>query len=92
MLLRGVEPLEGLEVMRRRRGGVPDRRLADGPGKLGQAFAITGATDGMVAAAGAPLRLEGRRDDADRRAMAITPRVGISRAADWPLRFVLGRR
>lgn len=92
VLIRGVEPLEGVEVMRRRRRGVPDRRLADGPGKLGQAFAIDGAVDGMVAAPQASLRLEGRHDDADARVIGITARIGVTRAADWPLRFVLEPR
>jgi DNA-3-methyladenine glycosylase len=47
VLLRGVTPVEGLDVLRRRRGAVPDRRLADGPGKLCQALGITRALDGV---------------------------------------------
>jgi DNA-3-methyladenine glycosylase len=87
VLIRAVLPRTGLECMRRRRGGVPDRLLADGPGKLSQAFAITGAVDGMRVTRSAPLRLLNGNADA-RGTVVVTPRIGITRAADWPLRFV----
>lgn len=71
-----------------RRGNVADRQLTNGPGKLGQAFAITRDQDGMVATNESPLRLlpelVGRR-----RVIEVRPRVGISRAVEWPLRFLL---
>jgi DNA-3-methyladenine glycosylase len=84
VLLRALEPVEGLEVMRRRRGGVDDRHLCSGPGKLCQALGITRALDGslmphsdvVVCPAGTP-----------RPSIVTTPRVGITKAADWPLRF-----
>jgi DNA-3-methyladenine glycosylase len=40
VLIRALRPVEGLDVMRRHRGGRPDRALTDGPGKLAQALAI----------------------------------------------------
>lgn len=89
VLIRAVMPVDGVDVMRRRRGGVSDRQLTNGPGKLGQAFAITGEHDGMVATDTSPLRLL----DVPRKrgVIEITPRIGITRAAEWPLRFVLAR-
>ena len=89
VLIRAVEPLEGLDVIRTRRGAAPDRQLTNGPGKVGQAFAITGEQDGMVAAETSPLRLVAGDAHASNRIIAVTPRIGISRAIEWPLRFLL---
>jgi DNA-3-methyladenine glycosylase len=89
VLIRAVIPVDGIETIRERRRHVPDRQLTNGPGKVGQAFAITGEHDGMVATEESALRLlpAGPRT---RRVITVTPRIGISRAADWPLRFLLG--
>lgn len=87
VLLRAAAVDLGVALIRARRGSVPERRLADGPGKLAQALGIAGWLDGqpmadslLVVEAG-----EAVPDSAVRR----TPRVGITRAADWPLRFVM---
>ncbi|HEU4700391.1 MAG TPA: DNA-3-methyladenine glycosylase [Gemmatimonadales bacterium] len=90
VLLRALEPLEGLDAMRARRGRgrpIPDRALCSGPGKLCQALGITRTLDGQPMRA-APVRvLRGRAlPDA---AVRVTGRIGITRAADWPLRFVV---
>lgn len=92
VLIRALEPLHGIEVMLRRRGNVPFRRLVDGPGKLTQALGVTGEYDGMRASGSSPLRLLDRHEKADARETIVTPRIGITRAADWPLRFVLAPR
>jgi DNA-3-methyladenine glycosylase len=84
VLLRAVEPLAGLDAIRRRRGGVPDRILTDGPGKLCQALGITRSLDGIPMAGSWAVVLVGAAPDRYR----ITPRVGISKAVDWPLRFL----
>ena len=90
VLIRALEPLEGLDVMRERRalrsGRAPkDRDLARGPARLAEALGISGALDGhdlalppLVIAHGEPVP-EG--------AIVAGPRIGITRAADWPLRF-----
>jgi DNA-3-methyladenine glycosylase len=89
VLLRALEPLTGLETMRQRRGCVPDRELCSGPGKLSQALGITRDLDGS--------RMPGsvvvvrRPDSIEEIAIAATPRIGITKAADWPLRFHLAR-
>jgi DNA-3-methyladenine glycosylase len=87
VLIRALEPIAGIETMRRRRGGagVPDRRLCAGPARLCQALAVTGALNGASLAQGA---LRVLRANARRAApVVVGPRVGITTAADWPLRF-----
>ncbi|HEU5303225.1 MAG TPA: DNA-3-methyladenine glycosylase [Gemmatimonadales bacterium] len=87
VLLRALEPIAGLEVMRRRRGPVPDRDLCSGPGKLCQALGIARELDGKKMSGGAVRVLwPGEAEDPS---IVVTPRVGITKAADWPLRFVL---
>ncbi len=88
VLIRAIEPIDGLALMRsRRRGARATRDLTNGPGKLCAALGITGALNGvslrdsaLTIRAGAPVR------DRD---VAITPRIGIVKAADWPLRFIV---
>jgi DNA-3-methyladenine glycosylase len=66
---------------------VPDRQLCSGPGKLCQALAITRDEDGTA------MRRSAVRVHADEigglPAAVVTPRIGITKAADWPLRFVV---
>jgi DNA-3-methyladenine glycosylase len=98
VLIRAVEPLEGIEAMRRRRHGRPDRELTNGPGKLCEAFGIAGPRHHGVSLISSRLRiLEGEpvRDED----VTVTPRIGIVKAASDPLRwivrssaFVSGRR
>lgn len=89
VLIRAVVPDTGIEVIRRRRGQIADRQLTNGPGKVGQAFAITGEHDGMVATHHSPLRLLPLVTRPRRASIEVTLRIGVTRAADWPLRFVL---
>lgn len=85
VLIRALEPVSGLEIMRRRRGGVADRRLCAGPAMLCEALGVTGKEDGLRLYEG---RLVIAADPAGRRLpVSVGPRVGISRAVDWPLRF-----
>jgi DNA-3-methyladenine glycosylase len=87
VLLRAVEPTEGLEVMRRRRGKMPDRQLCSGPGRLCQALGIDRRLDGMPMSR-APVVVLGA-EALQPSFISATPRIGITKAADWPLRFVL---
>ena len=85
VLLRALEPVEGLGIMRRRRAGVADRQLCSGPGRLCQALGIVRSLDGQMM---------GRSDVKVRTAeplheIVASPRIGIAKAADWPLRFVV---
>jgi DNA-3-methyladenine glycosylase len=82
VLLRALEPTEGVELMRMRRGLAELRSLCSGPGKLCQALAVTRAHDGLSLTA-APFGL------VPGAAVGIVagPRIGISRAADLPWRF-----
>ena len=86
VLIRALEPLEGLPAMRRRRGGVPDRVLAAGPGRLTQALGVTRSLDQLLMR-GAPVEVFRGEPLAP---PVATPRIGITKAVDWPLRFVEG--
>jgi len=94
VLIRGVHPIAGLDAMRRRRRArhgrrVADAALADGPGKLCDAFGIDGpAHHGADLVRGPSLRILAGAPVDDARVL-VTPRVGLSRAADWPLRWLL---
>ncbi|HET8834754.1 MAG TPA: DNA-3-methyladenine glycosylase [Gemmatimonadales bacterium] len=87
VLLRALEPVEGLALMRRRRGGVVDRELCSGPGKLCQALAVTRDLDGVAMRASKAV-VRTRRAELTP-SVLVTPRIGITKAADWPLRFLI---
>ena len=84
VLIRALEPLAGLETMRARRG-TSDRDLMRGPGRLCQALGVTHDLDGH-SLQDPPLSFHAGEPIAPGDIVATT-RVGISRAADWPLRF-----
>lgn len=89
VLLRAVEPLDGIELMRAARGKVRDRDLANGPGKLTQAMGMTPELDGHRIATSAAQLFD---DDTPPPTQPVTtPRIGIhpDRAADRPWRFTL---
>lgn len=89
VLIRALEPIAGLDVMRMRRtvagATLRDRDLCSGPGKLAQALAITGEQDGYPL--DAPPLLIARGDAPAAGDVVCTTRVGITRAHDLPLRF-----
>ncbi len=85
VLIRALEPLAGLETMRERRGGVPDRLLCAGPGRLSQALGITGAHDGSALVARPFLFTPA----SGTQPIVAGPRIGITKAIDAPWRFGL---
>lgn len=86
VLIRGLLPTDGREVIATRRQGHPERSWTDGPGKLCQALGITLEDDGLRLSEG-PVRLEDRGLRFDAREVIAGPRVGISQAVDLPWRF-----
>jgi DNA-3-methyladenine glycosylase len=85
VLLRALEPTVRLEAMRARRGAVPDKALCSGPGRLTQALGITAAEDGASITA-PPFELLAPDDEVE---VVATTRVGISRAAELPWRYLV---
>ena len=90
VLIRALEPVQGLEVMRERRssrtGRAPcDRDLLRGPARLTEGLGIDGAHDGHPLQLPPVMIAEGSPVPPER--VAAGPRIGITRAADWPLRF-----
>lgn len=83
VLLRAVDPIEGADAMLRRRGRRP---LADGPGKLCQAFGIVGDDDGADLCGQGPIRIvvDGAGPPVE---PIVAPRIGITKAVDIPWRF-----
>jgi DNA-3-methyladenine glycosylase len=77
--------VSGVPLMRRRRGIERREGLANGPGKLCQAFGIDARHNGVRLDRGA-LRILAAPPVPDGR-VGVSARVGITRAADWPLRF-----
>lgn len=85
VLIRAVEPAAGLDFMQRQRGDVKERDLTRGPGRLCQALGIDRSLNGTSLQHGALRVLAG--EPVPDASMVITPRIGITRAAEWPLRF-----
>jgi DNA-3-methyladenine glycosylase len=85
VLIRAIEPLQGIDAMRERRGLVEPRLLCSGPGRLGQALGITHELNGsrldrapfQVLSAAEPVQV------------IAGPRIGISKAMDVNWRFGL---
>jgi DNA-3-methyladenine glycosylase len=87
VLVRAVEPIAGLDLMRQRRGHVKDRMLCSGPARLCQALGISGVHNGLDL-------LEGRLRIVGRPGTIVDPvqttRIGLTQASDRPWRLYEG--
>jgi DNA-3-methyladenine glycosylase len=84
VLVRGARVLAGLELARDRRRGIPDARLARGPGCLTRALDIGLGDDGLDLLRGPGVRLEPGTAPAQ---VACGPRIGITKATELPWRW-----
>ena len=85
VLIRALEPIAGLALMRRRRGMREERALCSGPGKLCEALGVSIRHNGL-ALDRAPFELRARER---RPEIAVGPRIGISKAVEQPWRYGL---
>src|SRR5205807_1007908 len=86
VLIRALEPLEGIELMRERRGVEPLENLCSGPGKLTQAMGIELSHNGVDLMSG-PVVISGRPRGWEEVPISIDRRVGITKAVELPWRF-----
>jgi DNA-3-methyladenine glycosylase len=86
VLIRALEPVEGIELMRARRGLSRTEDLCSGPGKLTQALAIGLDLNGTSLVDG-PIEVVAREPGAREPRVVIGERIGITKAADLPWRF-----
>lgn len=88
VLIRAIEPCEGIETMRKRRPAArKTEQLASGPGKLTQALGITRALNGADVTEG-PITVH-QPAAPQSFSIATTARIGITQCADWPLRYLI---
>ena len=91
VLIRALEPVEGIPIMTRRRGK-KGRRLANGPAKLCQALGISSSENGVDLTHFKGLFLEESSCSIPQSQIAAGPRIGVEyagEAARWPLRFYI---
>jgi DNA-3-methyladenine glycosylase len=86
VLIRALEPVDGIDLMRERRHVARDEELCNGPGKLTQALGIGLSLNGTSLEDG-PIEVLRREPGAREPRVVIGERIGISKAADLPWRF-----
>ena len=90
VLVRAIEPLTGVDLMLARRGErVRGASLTNGPGKLCAALGIDGSLNGVSLQRGSLVVRAGSLIPDDQ--VVTTPRIGITKAAEWPLRYLIKR-
>jgi len=94
VLFRALEPIAGMDAMASGRGGVLAdfhdlRMLTSGPGRLAEAFGITRLRDNEKDLTSSKSDLWIADDGARRTPVEVTPRIGITKAAELPLRYIV---
>lgn len=88
VLVRALQPLDGIELMKERRGPkINAVNLTNGPGKLCAALGIDGSLNGLSLQRGPLVIREG--ESVPPLQIVTTTRIGITRAAEWPLRYYI---
>ena len=88
VLVRALQPLAGVELMKERRGPkINSVNLTNGPGKLCAALGIDGSMNGLSLQRGPLVIREGERVQSSQ--IVTTTRIGITKAAEWPLRYYI---
>ena len=88
VLVRALEPLSGTALMHKRRPGIRNEvDLANGPGKLCTALGIVGSMSGKSLQR-KPLVIREGKPVPDEK-VEVTTRIGITKSADWPLRWIV---
>jgi DNA-3-methyladenine glycosylase len=88
VLVRALEPLKGVALMKHRRGPkINGVNLTNGPGKLCAALGIDGRMNGLPLQRGRLVVREGSLVDDSQ--IVTAKRIGITKAADWPLRYYI---
>lgn len=94
VLIRALDPIDGLRTMARLRGlseNAKAKQLTGGPGRLCEAFGITRKPDNGLDVTSNNSAIQIADDGTHPRKIQITPRIGISKAADRPLRFLIDK-
>jgi DNA-3-methyladenine glycosylase len=95
VLIRAIEPLEGIDTMVKLRGapaGSSARHLTGGPGRVCQALGITRVKDHDMDVTVPGAAVQVMDDGYPKFAIDVTPRIGLTKAADLKLRFLVGKK
>ncbi|MCL2193116.1 MAG: DNA-3-methyladenine glycosylase, partial [Treponema sp.] len=86
VLIRALEPIQGMDLMRERRGTAKIENLCNGPGKLAQAFGITKEHNNLSLLSGREMQLH---DSSEKPEVQVSGRVGLTVGRELQLRFFI---
>ncbi len=90
VLIRALKPVEGIEIMRRRRNKDEKRELASGPGKLTQALGISKEHHGVDLIGSEEIFIQKSDHDVEESEISSSHRIGVKEDLDRELRFYIG--